>query len=99
MTTGATVRTQHDECGDVFIHAHKITAICVVGQDDGRYTFICPYCDQSVTKNAGEKIMQILVKSGAKVLNTTFHPEYPDATKPTLTRKDLYDFMLKIKSL
>jgi predicted RNA-binding Zn-ribbon protein involved in translation (DUF1610 family) len=66
--------------------------------DERIYSFWCPTCGESVTKEADENIVQMLVEHGARVHENPPYPEtIEDPSLPRITLDDVIDFGLELE--
>ena len=88
-----TVRAQCPECGDVKLQIHDLTVrVCLDERTHGAYRFRCPHCDQTVSRDASPRIVDLLVSAGAPREIWRWPAELaerPDG--PALTPDDLLD--------
>lgn len=88
-----TVRAQCPVCGDVKLAIGDLTVR--VGADDGvpsTYLFRCPLCEETVSRDATPRIVDLLVSAGAPHELWRWPAELTEArTGPALTPDDLLD--------
>lgn len=65
MTT--TIRANCPDCGDVAITEADITVRICDYDETGTYYFRCPECFRATSKNASDKIIELLVGTGVHV--------------------------------
>jgi hypothetical protein len=64
----------------------------------GAYNFRCPECDTAVSKNAEDRIVQLLVAGGVRLDIWHLPAEiFEDHCGPTITHDDLLDFHLELQ--
>jgi predicted RNA-binding Zn-ribbon protein involved in translation (DUF1610 family) len=88
-----TVRAQCPTCGDVKLQIHDLTVrICTDEVTPAAYRFQCPVCDQTVSRAASARIIDLLVSAGA-LHELWTRPAEIDArpSGPPLTPDDLLD--------
>ena len=60
----ATIRASCPDCGDVELTTADVTARVCAEDNRGSYAFRCPSCRMAVTKDAEQRIIDLLVTSG-----------------------------------
>ena len=88
-----TVRAQCPVCGDVKLAIHDLTVrVCA---DDGTpsvYRFRCPICEETVSRDASARIVDLLVSAGAPHELWRWPAELDERRDgPMLTPDDLLD--------
>ncbi len=89
----ATIRASCPDCGDVEVTTQDMTVRVCVDNNEGSYVFRCPDCIMMVSKQAEQRIVDLLVSSGVKVEPWSLPSELreqPGADR--LTHDDLLDF-------
>lgn len=100
------IRASCPECGEVDLRPDEVTLHVVRGGDGtlsigSSYRFLCPACDELVTKPADERIASLLRSGGVATEETAGgrvdrrprHPEDPPGGRP-LSYDDLLDLHL-----
>lgn len=98
----ATIRVHCDACNE---HVDLGPSAIALFVDDvterGDYSFSCPACGSSVTKDADHRIIGLLVKAGVE--NRSKPKPYPelidDPHLPPITLDDLIDFHEELERL
>ena len=88
-----TVRAQCPVCGDVKLHIHDLTIrVCADEAMPSVYRFRCPICDETVSRDASARIVDLLVSAGALHELWQWPAELAERPGgPTLTPDDLLD--------
>jgi hypothetical protein len=88
-----TVRAQCPACGDVQLQINDLTVrVCDDEDTPGAYRFQCPGCEQTVSRPASPRIIELLVSAGAPHELWTWPAELAEARSgPPLTSDDLLD--------
>lgn len=60
----ARVRATCPDCGDIEVGSADVRARVCVDDNSSSYAFRCPRCDLATAKQAGERIIQLLVGAG-----------------------------------
>lgn len=104
------IRAKCPQCGEVDLRPHDIQLEIVrtfVGEvaDGSNYRFLCPDCQEIVTKPADERIARLLATGGVPITVSgdelidrlaNEHPESPP-DGPAFTHDDLLDFHLLLE--
>lgn len=104
------IRAKCPQCGEVDLRPHDIQLEIVrtfVGEvaDGSNYRFLCPDCQEIVTKPADERIARLLATGGVPITVSgdelidrlaNEHPEFPP-DGPAFTHDDLLDFHLLLE--
>lgn len=89
-----TIRATCPSCGEVEMGAGAILLQVEQESGEGTYSFICPTCEETVSKPADKKVVMLLLSAGVTVseaVEATPTPE-PRPSGPALTADDLIDF-------
>ena len=89
-----TIRTTCPKCGEVDMGPESIV-LCVHGEGEGTYSFVCPVCSEDVEKQADRKIVSLLVSAGVSVAGGLSAAPVPADDHPglaPLTMDDLIQF-------
>ena len=65
----ATVRASCPTCGDVELTTREVQVQVCSATDEGTYSFLCPSCRLIVNKPAEQRVVELLVSAGVKVVN------------------------------
>jgi predicted RNA-binding Zn-ribbon protein involved in translation (DUF1610 family) len=88
-----TIRARCPECGDVQLGVDDLTVHVPDGERLGTYRFRCPHCDQTVTREATARIVQLLTDAGVNAEHWQWPAEQHEPRRgPALTPDDLLDF-------
>ena len=88
-----TVRAQCPVCGDVKLQIHDLTVrVCADDGAPGVYRFRCPICEETVSRDASARIVDLLVSAGAPHELWRWPAELAEPREgPALTPDDLLD--------
>ena len=88
-----TVRAQCPVCGDVKLEIHDLTVrVCADEGASSVYRFRCPICEETVSRDASARIVDLLVSAGAPQELWTWPAELAEQRDgPPLTPDDLLD--------
>ena len=88
-----TIRASCPTCGDVELTIPDVTVRVCAADNRGSYTFRCPDCRASVSKDAEPRIVDLLVSSGVKLEVWQLPAELFEAKSgPRIDHDDLLDF-------
>jgi len=88
-----TVRAQCSECGDVRLQIEDLTVVVPDDDTPASYRFRCPVCADMVVREAGTRIVELLVGAGAVEEHWHWPAELAEPhVGPPLTPDDLLDF-------
>jgi hypothetical protein len=79
---------------------HKVNlgpAAITVVPDEMIYSFVCPTCGEFVTKDADDKIVQMLIDADVRVHAPHYPEEIADPSLPRITLDDVIDFGLELE--
>lgn len=89
----ATIRASCPDCGDVELTSRNMTVRVCANDNSGSYAFRCPSCRIAVTKQADQRIIDLLVSSGVSAQVWHLPAElFEIKVGPTLTHDDLLEF-------
>ena len=63
----ATIRASCPDCGDVELTTRQMTVRMCADDNRGSYLFRCPACAMTVSKEAEQRIVDLLVSSGVEI--------------------------------
>jgi hypothetical protein len=63
----ATIRASCPTCGDVELTTKDVAVQVCADNNQGAYTFLCPLCLLAVSKQAEQRIIDLLVSSGVRM--------------------------------
>jgi hypothetical protein len=67
--------------------------------DDGTYSFLCPSCRLIVNKPAEQRVVELLVSAGVRVVNWDLPAELSEAKSgPAISYDDLLAFHFELDS-
>jgi hypothetical protein len=95
----ATVRASCPTCGDVELTTREVQVQVCSATDQGTYSFLCPSCRLIVNKPAEERVIELLVSAGVKVVNWDLPAELSEPRSgPPITYDDLLAFHFELGS-
>jgi predicted RNA-binding Zn-ribbon protein involved in translation (DUF1610 family) len=88
-----TVRAQCPACGDVQLQINDLTVrVCDDDETAGSYRFQCPGCEETVTRPASARIVDLLLSAGAPCELWKWPAELAESRSgPPITPDDLLD--------
>lgn len=63
----ATIRASCPSCGDVELTTKDVSVQICADNHQGAYSFLCPLCSIAVSKQADQRIVDLLVSSGVRM--------------------------------
>ena len=89
-----TIRANCPECGDVQLKVTDLTVRFCSNDEQGSYIFECPSCSGVVTKDASQRIVDLLTSSGVELQVWSLPAELnePHFRGPQLSTDDLLSF-------
>jgi predicted RNA-binding Zn-ribbon protein involved in translation (DUF1610 family) len=63
----ATIRASCPTCGDVELTTKDVSVQVCADTNQGAYSFLCPLCGYAVSKQAEQRIIDLLVSSGVRM--------------------------------
>jgi hypothetical protein len=63
----ATIRASCETCGDVELTTKDVSVQVCADNNQGSYSFLCPVCLLAVSKQAEQRIIDLLVSSGVRM--------------------------------
>ncbi|HET9060654.1 MAG TPA: hypothetical protein VFN61_12090 [Acidimicrobiales bacterium] len=95
----ATVRASCPTCGDVELTTREVQVQVCSATDEGTYSFLCPNCRLIVNKPAEQRVVELLVSAGVKVVNWDLPAELSEPKcGPSITYDDLLAFHFELES-
>jgi hypothetical protein len=93
------IRATCPTCGEVEVLAPDVTLKRCGRSGRAAYAFVCPGCDQLVTKPADERIAQLLISGGVRTTREDLPAEALEPRDgPPLTYDDLLDLHMLLES-
>ncbi len=95
----ATVRASCQTCGDVELTTREVQVQMCAATEDGTYSFLCPSCRLIVNKPAEQRVVELLVSAGVRVVNWDLPAELSEPKSgPAITYDDLLAFHFELDS-
>jgi hypothetical protein len=95
----ATVRASCPTCGDVELTTREVQVQMCSATDDGTYSFLCPSCRLIVNKPAEQRVVELLVSAGVRVVSWDLPAELSEPKSgPAITYDDLLAFHFELDS-
>jgi hypothetical protein len=95
----ATVRASCSGCGDVELTTREVQVQVCTATDEGTYSFVCPSCRLIVNKPAEQRVIELLVSAGVKVVNWDLPAELSEAKSgPAISYDDLLAFHFELST-
>lgn len=93
-----TIRASCPSCGDVQLHPGDLLVRVCADDNQGSYCFNCPECGFGVAKDAGARIVELLVSTGVRMDVWRLPAElHEPKIGPRLTHDDLLDLHLMLQ--
>lgn len=95
-----TIRANCPDCGDVQLTAADVTLRVCTDDERSTYTFRCPLCGDRVVKNAGRRVVDLLVAGGVRLDLWRLPAELwePRRAGPPIVEDDVDAFRLLLDS-
>ncbi len=95
----ATVRASCSGCGDVELTTREVQVQVCTATDEGTYSFVCPSCRLIVNKPAEQRVLELLVSAGVRVVNWDLPAELSEPKSgPAISYDDLLAFHFELAS-
>jgi hypothetical protein len=95
----ATVRASCPTCGDVELTTREVQVQVCSATDEGTYSFLCPACRLIVNKPAEQRVVELLMSAGVKVVNWSLPSELCELKSgPPISYDDLLAFHFELDS-
>ena len=95
----ATVRASCPTCGDVELTTREVQVQVCSGTEEGTYSFLCPSCRLIVNKPAEQRVVELLVSAGVKLVSWELPAELSEPKYgPPITYDDLLAFHFELES-
>ncbi len=95
----ATVRASCGICGDVELTTREVQVQVCSATNEGTYSFLCPSCRLIVNKPAEDRVVELLVSAGVKVVNWDLPAELTEPKSgPPITYDDLLAFHFELSA-
>lgn len=92
------IRATCPNCGDVVLPREAMQVRICAEDRSGAYNFVCPQCRMAVSKNAEDRIVQLLVAGGVKLDIWHLPAEiFEERMGPPITHDDLLDFHIQLQ--
>lgn len=89
----ATIRASCPTCGDVELTSRDVTVQVCSSTRQGSYAFQCPACEMAVSKPAEQRIVDLLVSSGVRLMVWELPAEMDERKEgPPISYDDLLEF-------
>ena len=99
MPKVATVRASCPTCGDVELTTREVQVQVCSATDEGTYSFLCPSCRLIVNKPAEQRVVELLVSAGVKVVSWDLPAELSELKAgPPISYDDLLAFHFELDS-
>ena len=99
MPKVATVRASCPTCGDVELTTREVQVQVCSATDEGTYSFLCPSCRLIVNKPAEQRVVELLVSAGVKVVSWDLPAELSECRSgPPISYDDLLAFHFELDS-
>lgn len=99
MAKVATVRASCPSCGDVELTTREVQVQVCSATDEGTYSFLCPGCRLIVNKGAEQRVVELLVSAGVRVVSWDLPAELSEPKcGPPITYDDLLTFHFELDS-
>lgn len=94
----ATIRASCPTCGDVELTSRDVSVLVCATTNDGSYAFRCPSCRVAVSKQAEQRIVDLLVSSGVRLAVWELPAEMFEVHEgAAFTHDDLLDFHYELQ--
>ena len=94
-----TIKATCPSCGDVDLKPRDITVVVAPAAGWASYQFVCPGCDEQVTKSADDEVVTLLRGAGVRVGKLHVPAEALELHfGPALAADDLIDFGLRLSA-
>ncbi|MGO9661098.1 MAG: hypothetical protein ACLQVK_25180 [Acidimicrobiales bacterium] len=95
----ATVRASCPSCGDVELTTREVQVQVCSATDEGTYSFLCPGCRLIVNKGAEQRVVELLVSAGVRVVSWDLPAELSEPKcGPPISYDDLLAFHFELDS-
>ena len=95
----ATVRASCPTCGDVELTTREVQVQMCSATEEGTYSFLCPACRLIVNKPAEQRVVELLVSAGVRVVSWDLPAELSEAKYgPVISYDDLLAFHFELDS-
>ncbi len=95
----ATIRASCPGCGDVELTIAQVRVSVCATNNQGSYSFRCPFCQIVVDKEASQRVVEVLVASGVAVAVWRMPLELAEhRSGPTIGHDDLLAFHFALES-
>lgn len=93
-----TIRASCPTCGDVELTTRDVTVQVCAADNSGSYAFQCPSCDVMVSKDAEQRIIDLLVSSGVQIHVWQLPAElFEPRSGAPINHDDLLDFHAELQ--
>ncbi len=94
-----TVRASCPSCGDIDLSTGDVTVQRFGPGSEVAYAFNCPHCQAAVTKAAPQRVVDLLVAAGVRVVTWTRPAELDEFhTGPPISYDDLLAFHFEVST-
>ena len=94
-----TIKATCPSCGDVDLSPGDITIVTAPAAGWSTYQFLCPSCEEDITKSADDEVVTLLRGAGVKVEKMHVPAEALESHfGPPLAQDDLIDFGLRLSA-
>jgi hypothetical protein len=93
------IKASCQDCGDIEVTSSELQVLTCLGTGDSTYSFLCPSCRLIVNKPAEQRVVELLVSAGVRVVNWDLPAELSEPKSgPAITYDDLLAFHFKLES-
>lgn len=93
------IKASCQDCGDIEVTSSELQVLTCLDTGDSTYSFLCPSCRLIVNKPAEQRVVELLVSAGVRVVNWDLPAELSEPKSgPAITYDDLLAFHFKLES-
>ena len=93
------IKASCQDCGDIEVTSSELQVLICLDTGDSTYSFLCPSCRLIVNKPAEQRVVELLVSAGVRVVNWDLPAELSEPKSgPAITYDDLLAFHFELES-